>query len=159
MKIGFIGLGNVGSKIAKNLINNGFKLTVLDLNETLSTSFEDIGAKWASSPKELAIHSEMIITCLPSPKACSDVMEGEEGVIKGLSKGKIWAEMSTTDFEEVKRIGNLVSAVSGEPMDCPVSGGCHRADGGHPSLPTEVEWDPWGSLKKTFSKNFFMMKE
>ena len=51
MKIGFIGLGNVGSKIAKNLINNGFKLTVLDLNETLSTSFEDIGAKWALSPK------------------------------------------------------------------------------------------------------------
>ena len=92
MKIGFIGLGNVGSKIAKNLINNGFKLTVLDLNETLSTSFEDIGAKWASSPKELAINSEMIITCLPSPKACSDVMEGEEGIIKGLSKGKIWAD-------------------------------------------------------------------
>ena len=134
MKIGFIGLGNVGSKIAKNLINNGFKLTVLDLNETLSTSFEDIGAKWASSPKELAINSEMIITCLPSPKACSDVMEGEEGIIKGLSKGKIWAEMSTTDFEEVKRIGNLVSTVSGEPMDCPVSGGCHRAATGNISI-------------------------
>ena len=98
MKIGFIGLGNVGSKIAKNLINNGFKLTVLDLDKTLSFSFEDMGARWAASPKDLAVNSEMIITCLPSPTACSDVMEGEDGVIKGLSKGKIWAEMSTTDF-------------------------------------------------------------
>jgi len=151
MKIGFIGLGNVGSKIAKNLINNGFKLTVLDLNETLSSSFEDIGAQWAASPKDLAIHSEMIITCLPSPKACSDVMEGEDGVIKGLSKGKIWAEMSTTDFEEVKRIGKLVSAASGEPMDCPVSGGCHRAATGNISIFA-------GTQRETFEKALTVLK-
>tara|TARA_B100001996_G_scaffold375303_1_gene355070 strand:+ start:879 stop:1844 length:966 start_codon:yes stop_codon:yes gene_type:complete len=151
MKIGFIGLGNVGSKIAKNLINNGFKLTVLDLNETLSSSFEDIGAQWAASPKDLAIHSEMIITCLPSPKACSDVMEGEDGVIKGLSKGKIWAEMSTTDFEEVKRIGKLVSAASGEPMDCPVSGGCHRAATGNISIFA-------GTQRETFEKALPVLK-
>ncbi len=151
MKIGFIGLGNVGSKIAKNLINNGFKLTVLDLNETLSSSFEDIGAQWAASPKDLAIHSEMIITCLPSPKSCSDVMEGEDGVIKGLSKGKIWAEMSTTDFEEVKRIGKLVSAASGEPMDCPVSGGCHRAATGNISIFA-------GTQRETFEKALPVLK-
>ena len=151
MKIGFIGLGNVGSKIAKNLINNGFKLTVLDLNETLSSSFEDIGAQWAASPKDLAIHSEMIITCLPSPKSCSDVMEGEDGVIKGLSKGKIWAEMSTTDFEEVKRIGKLVSAASGEPMDCPVSGGCHRAATGNISIFA-------GTQRDTFEKALPVLK-
>jgi 3-hydroxyisobutyrate dehydrogenase len=151
MKIGFIGLGNVGSKIAKNLINNGFKLTVLDLNETLSSSFKDIGAQWASSPKDLAVNSEMIITCLPSPKACSDVMEGEDGVIKGLSKGKIWAEMSTTDFEEVKRIGKLVSSALGEPMDCPVSGGCHRAATGNISIFA-------GTQRETFEKALPVLK-
>ena len=151
MKIGFIGLGNVGSKIAKNLINNGFKLTVLDLNHTLSSSFKEIGAKWAASPRELAANSEMIITCLPSPKACSDVMEGEDGVIKGLSKGKIWAEMSTTDFEEVKRIGKLVSSASGEPMDCPVSGGCHRAATGNISIFA-------GTQRDTFEKALPVLK-
>lgn len=151
MKIGFIGLGNVGSKIAKNLINNGFKLTVLDLNHNLSSSFKEIGAKWAASPRELAANSEMIITCLPSPKACSDVMEGEDGVIKGLSKGKIWAEMSTTDFEEVKRIGKLVSSVSGEPMDCPVSGGCHRAATGNISIFA-------GTQRDTFEKALPVLK-
>ena len=151
MKIGFIGLGNVGSKIAKNLINNGFKLTVLDLDKTLSSSFEDMGARWAASPKDLAVNSEMIITCLPSPKACSDVMEGEDGVIKGLSKGKIWAEMSTTDFEEVKRIGKLVSSASGEPMDCPVSGGCHRAATGNISIFA-------GTQRDTFEKALPVLK-
>ena len=151
MKIGFIGLGNVGSKIAKNLINNGFKLTVLDLDKTLSSSFEDMGAHWAASPRELAANSEMVITCLPSPKACSDVMEGEDGVIKGLSKGKIWAEMSTTDFEEVKRIGKLVSAASGEPMDCPVSGGCHRAATGNISIFA-------GTQRDTFEKALPVLK-
>ena len=151
MKIGFIGLGNVGSKIAKNLINNGFKLTVLDLDKTLSSSFEDMGAQWAASPKDLAVNSEMIITCLPSPKACSDVMEGEDGVLKGLSKGKIWAEMSTTDFEEVKRIGKLVSAASGEPMDCPVSGGCHRAATGNISIFA-------GTQRDTFEKALPVLK-
>ena len=151
MKIGFIGLGNVGSKIAKNLINNGFKLTVLDLDTTLSSSFKEIGAKWAASPRELAANSEMIITCLPSPKACSDVMEGEDGVIKGLSKGKIWAEMSTTDFEEVKRIGKLVSSASGEPMDCPVSGGCHRAATGNISIFA-------GTRRDTFEKALPVLK-
>ena len=151
MKIGFIGLGNVGSKIAKNLINNGFKLTVLDLDKTLSSSFEDMGAQWAASPKDLAVNSEMIITCLPSPKACSDVMEGEDGVLKGLSKGKIWAEMSTTDFEEVKRIGKLVSSASGEPIDCPVSGGCHRAATGNISIFA-------GTQRDTFEKALPVLK-
>ena len=151
MKIGFIGLGNVGSKIAKNLINNGFKLTVLDLDKTLSSSFEDMGAQWAASPKDLAVNSEMIITCLPSPKACSDVMEGEDGVIKGISKGKIWAEMSTTDFEEVKRIGKLVSSASGEPIDCPVSGGCHRAATGNISIFA-------GTQRDTFEKALPVLK-
>ena len=151
MKIGFIGLGNVGSKIAKNLINNGFKLTVLDLDTTLSSSFKEIGARWAASPMKLAANSEMIITCLPSPKACSDVMEGEDGVIKGLSKGKIWVEMSTTDFEEVKRIGKLVSSASGEPMDCPVSGGCHRAATGNISIFA-------GTRRDTFEKALPVLK-
>ena len=121
------------------------------MDKTLSSSFEDMGAQWAASPKDLAVNSEMIITCLPSPKACSDVMEGEDGVIKGISKGKIWAEMSTTDFEEVKRIGKLVSSASGEPIDCPVSGGCHRAATGNISIFA-------GTQRDTFEKALPVLK-
>jgi 3-hydroxyisobutyrate dehydrogenase len=58
-------------------------------------------------------------------------MEADDGIIAGLSAGKIWAEMSTTDQAEVQRLGEKVLAAGGEPVDCPVSGGCHRADTGN----------------------------
>jgi len=58
-------------------------------------------------------------------------MEAEDGILAGLSAGKIWAEMSTTDEAEVTRLGALVREKGGEPVDCPVSGGCHRAATGN----------------------------
>ena len=108
MKVGFIGLGNVGGKLASCLLRNKFDLTVRDLDINLTKDFQNKGAKIASSPKELAQQVDLIITCLPSPKVCSKVMESEDGVINGLSKNKIWLEMSTTDESEVKRLGKLV---------------------------------------------------
>jgi len=134
MKVGFIGLGNVGRKLAGSLLRNGFDLMVRDLDESLSESFASKGAKVAKSPKELTQKTDLVITCLPSPTVCSKVMESEEGVIDGLSKNKIWLEMSTTDESEVKRIGELVKSKGAIPLDGPVSGGCHRAATGNISI-------------------------
>ena len=131
MKIGFIGLGNVGGKLASSLIRNKFDLTVRDLDKNLTKSFEDQGAKVVNSPKELAEEVDVIITCLPSPSICAEVMEGEDGILKGLSENKIWLEMSTTDEAEVKRIGKKVTEKKAIPLDGPVSGGCHRAATGN----------------------------
>jgi len=131
MKIGFIGLGNVGSKLATSLLRNKFNLTVRDLEKNLTNDFKNKGAKIANSPKELAEQTDLIITCLPSPEICAVVMESKEGVINGLSKNKIWLEMSTTDESEVKRLGKLVSNKEAIPLDGPVSGGCHRATTGN----------------------------
>ena len=104
MKIGFIGLGNVGSKLAGSLLRNKFDLTVRDLDHNLTKDFYDLGAKVASSAKELTEQVDLIITCLPSPKICAEVMEGEDGILNGLSEHKIWLEMSTTDESEVKSV-------------------------------------------------------
>jgi len=131
MKIGFIGLGNVGGKLAGSLLRKNFDLTVRDLDQNLTTEFSNLGAKVANSPKELAEKVDLIITCLPSPKICAEVMEGNDGILNGLSEGKIWLEMSTTDEAEVKRIGDKVIARKAIPMDGPVSGGCHRAATGN----------------------------
>tara|TARA_B100001029_G_C15053261_1_gene452391 strand:+ start:380 stop:1321 length:942 start_codon:yes stop_codon:yes gene_type:complete len=131
MKIGFIGLGNVGGKLAGSLLRNQFDVTVNDLNKNLLHDFETKGANIIFSPKELAENVDLIITCLPSPKICSEVMEGKNGVIEGLSKNKIWLEMSTTDEAEVKRLGNIISKKKAIPLDGPVSGGCHRAATGN----------------------------
>ena len=73
----------------------------------------------------------MVITCLPSPAAVSQVMEAEGGVLAGLGPGKIWMEMSTTDEAEVKRLGALITETGAMPLESPVSGGCHRAATGN----------------------------
>lgn len=134
MKIGFIGLGNVGGKLSGSLLRNGHDLVVRDLNRELVAKFVEMGAGAADSPREMAESCDVVITCLPSPAACSEVMEAEDGIIAGLSEGKVWMEMSTTDQAEVQRIGELVKAKGAMPIDCPVSGGCHRADTGNISI-------------------------
>ncbi len=134
MKIGFIGLGNVGAKLAGSLLRNGFDLTVHDINLEAAQGLREAGAGWAETPAALAEICDVTITCLPSPVICAEVLEGENGVLQGLSAGKIWAEMSTTDEAEVKRLGALVQARGADPVDCPVSGGCHRAATGNISI-------------------------
>ena len=131
LKVGFIGLGNVGAKLAGSLLRNGVDLTVRDLNRKIAQPFLDDGAGWADSPREMAEEVDVLITCLPSPATSAAVMEAEDGVLAGLGNGKVWAEMSTTDRDEVLRLGEKVEAVGAEPVDCPVSGGCHRAATGN----------------------------
>ena len=132
--IGFIGLGNVGGKLAGSLLRNGFDLTVRDLDRGIAESFLDQGAKWGESPRAMIEACDMVITCLPSPAASAAVMEAEDGILAGMTAGKIWAEMSTTDSGEVRRLGEMVMQRGGEPIDCPVSGGCHRAATGNISI-------------------------
>lgn len=131
MKIGFIGLGNVGGKLAGSLLRNGKDVMVRDLDRAAAQPFIDQGAAWADSPADMAAACDVVITCLPSPAASAAVLEAEDGLLAGLTPGKIWMEMSTTDEAEIRRLGALVSAKGALPVDCPVSGGCHRADTGN----------------------------
>ncbi|MDR6264802.1 MULTISPECIES: NAD(P)-dependent oxidoreductase [Rhodobacterales] len=128
MKVGFIGLGNVGHKLAGSLLRNGVDLTVLDLNPTLMDAMVAKGAKAAQSAGELMQDSDAVITCLPSPAASDAVMQD---MLPFVGTGKIWMEMSTTDQAEAERLGGQVIAAGGAAVDCPVSGGCHRADTGN----------------------------
>lgn len=131
LRVGFIGLGNVGGKLAGSLLRNGVDLTVRDLDPAAAQPFLDQGATWADSPKAMAETCDLVITCLPSPAASAAVMEDPDGILSGMRPGMIWAEMSTTDEAEVRRLAELVVAAGGQPVDCPVSGGCHRAATGN----------------------------
>jgi len=131
MHVGFIGLGNVGSKLAGSVLRNGLELTVRDLDRSAAAALLEKGAKFGESAAEMARHCNVIITCLPSPEASAAVLEQSGGVLEGLTPGTIWAEMSTTDEAEVKRLGAKVEAKGGFAVDCPVSGGCHRAATGN----------------------------
>ncbi|MFV1442251.1 MULTISPECIES: NAD(P)-dependent oxidoreductase [unclassified Phaeobacter] len=131
MKVGFIGLGNVGGKLSGSLLRNGIDLSVYDLNDTLVAKAAEAGATAAKNPAELMRSCDAVITCLPSPAASDQVMQQ---MLPEIGPGKIWMEMSTTDEAEVKRLGELVAQAGGTAVDCPVSGGCHRADTGNISI-------------------------
>ena len=129
--VGFIGLGNVGGKLAGSLLRDQCQLMVRDLDKTIAQPFVDGGASWADSPRIMAEQCDIVFTCLPSPAASATVMEADDGILAGLSDGKIWAEISTTDGAEVTRLEALVRECGADPVDCPVSGGCHRAATGN----------------------------
>lgn len=131
MRVGFIGLGNVGGKLSGSLIRNGIDITVYDLNSDLVESAVAKGAHRGENPAQLMQKCDAVITCLPSPAASDSVMQD---MLPEVRPGKIWMEMSTTDEAEVKRLGALVIAQGGAAVDCPVSGGCHRADTGNISI-------------------------
>ncbi len=134
MRIGFIGLGNVGSKLAGSLLRNGWKLTVRDLDPEVARPFLEAGADWGESPASMTKACDALITCLPSPAASARILEGEDGILEAMGPSKIWMEMSTTDEAEVRRLGERVAALGGAAVDCPVSGGCHRAGTGNISI-------------------------
>lgn len=131
MKVGFIGLGNVGGKLAGSLLRNGIDLSVLDHKAELVADFAARGAGSAETAATLMRDSDVVITCLPSPAASAAVMEE---MLPEIGPGKTWLEMSTTDEAEVRRLAALVEARGGTAVDCPVSGGCHRADTGNISI-------------------------
>ncbi len=131
MKVGFIGLGNVGGKLAGSLLRNGIDVTVLDQKPELMADFAGRGAGTAADPAALMRGCDVVITCLPSPAASAVVMDA---MLPEVGPGKIWLEMSTTDDAEIRRLAALVEERGGTAVDCPVSGGCHRADTGNISI-------------------------
>ena len=130
-RVGFIGLGNVGAKLAGSLLRSGLDVTILDLDPESEAPLLAAGARKGETPRAVAERVDLLITCLPNPAASAEVMEGAHGALFGFSPGKIWAEMSTTDSSEIRRLGEKVRKLGAWPADCPVSGGCHRAATGN----------------------------
>ena len=151
-KVGFIGLGNVGAKLAGTLLRNKVDLSIRDLDKDAAKPLLDAGAKWANSPKEMAETCDIVITCLPSPAISAAVMEADDGILAGMRPGMIWAEMSTTDDSEVKRLGAVVTAHGGHAVDCPVSGGCHRAATGNIAIFAGCERDVFDAMLPYLTK-------
>ena len=151
--IGFIGLGNVGSKLANNLLKGKFNLFINDLNKNKANDLIQKGAIWCSTLEEVAINSTVVITCLPSPKHVSKVIEGVSGLLNFFNKKHLWIEMSTTDENEMIRLSNLLKNNNGtEVLESPITGGQHRADSGNISILTS-------GLRYNFDRALPLLKE
>jgi 3-hydroxyisobutyrate dehydrogenase len=123
MRIGFIGLGNMGGPMALNLIKAGHTLIVHDVRRAAAAPHLQQGAKWADSPQAVARESELVLTSLPGPKDVEAVALGANGFIHGAVTGTIYADLSTGSPTMMRRLHAAFKAKGGHVLDAPVSGG------------------------------------
>ena len=134
MRIGFIGLGNLGEHLASSLLRAGYPLSVHDLDPTHARPLLDGGAGWADSPAAAARAADCVITCLPSPAAVNAVVDGEAGILAAMNPGATWIDMSTNDRHELLRLTELAATRGIGCLEAPVTGGVHRAASGEITL-------------------------
>jgi len=130
MRLGFVGLGNLGRHLAASLVRAGFPLTVHDRDETAARPLLAAGAAWASSPRDVSAASDSVLTCLPSPVAVDAVVTGDAGLLEGLREGSTWIDSSTSDAHELRRLAALAEAGGVRCLEAPVTGGVHLAASG-----------------------------
>ncbi|KPX36082.1 3-hydroxyisobutyrate dehydrogenase [Pseudomonas ficuserectae] len=130
MNIAFIGLGNMGAPMARNLIKAGHTLQVFDLNKSVLAEFTGLGAQVSDSPRQAAAGSELVITMLPAAAHVRSVYLNDDGVLKGISPGVPAVDCSTIDPQTIRDIA-AVAAQQGVVLgDAPVSGGTGGAQAG-----------------------------
>lgn len=130
MRIGFIGLGNMGGPMALNLMKAGHTLVVHDVRREAAAPHLERGAKWADSPKAAARESELVLTSLPGPKEVETVAVGADGIVHGAVPGTVWADLSTGSSTVMRKLHDVFKAKGIHVLDAPVSGGAIGAQRG-----------------------------
>jgi 3-hydroxyisobutyrate dehydrogenase-like beta-hydroxyacid dehydrogenase len=122
MKIGFIGLGTMGLPMAKNLLKNGYELTVFNRTKEKMDLLKEEGAILAGSPKEVALQSDIVFTMLTADAAVEEVVLGENGIVYGAHPGLIVIDSSTISPSTSKKLAKELSEREVEMLDAPVTG-------------------------------------
>lgn len=128
--VGFIGLGNMGAHMARNLLKKKYKVTVFDVNNEAIKALVDSGASFVQSPSELATKTKTIVTMLPSSPNVRDVYIGKNGILGTVQSGSLLLDSSTIDPEVSREIEKEAAAKGATYMDSPVSGGVVAARDG-----------------------------
>ncbi|MGH7037648.1 MAG: NAD(P)-dependent oxidoreductase [Stellaceae bacterium] len=134
MKIGFIGLGMMGSGMTANLQKAGHELVVHDLRRAAAEPYLARGAEWADSPRAVAEAAEIVFTSLPGPPEVEAVALGDNGLLAGMSRGKAYFDLSTNSPVTVRKIHAAFAERDVYMLDSPVSGGPRGAASGRLAL-------------------------
>ncbi|TAL07144.1 MAG: NAD(P)-dependent oxidoreductase [Porticoccaceae bacterium] len=122
MKIGFVGLGNMGNAIAVNLIKAGHKLVINDLARELQSNLELQGAKWCDDLAKLGAGCEVVFTALPGPTDVEEVMLGANGVLSGMDRGAFYIDLSTSSVATVAKVAAAAASRGVRMLDAPMTG-------------------------------------
>lgn len=130
MKVGFIGLGNMGRGSAARLQATGHSLAIYSRTPQNAASFVDAGAISVDSPATLAATCDILFTCLPMPADVESIAVGDKGLTAGLRPGAAWFDLSTNALDVVRRLDELCAAKGAHFLDAPISGGPKGAAAG-----------------------------
>ncbi|MEE6465945.1 hypothetical protein FKM82_006757 [Ascaphus truei] len=129
--VGFVGLGNMGNPMAKNLLKHGYPVIAYDVCPEACKEFQDSGAQIVDSPSDVAERADRIITMLPSSSNAIEAYTGPNGILKKVKKGSLLIDSSTIDPAVSKELANHVEKMGAVFMDAPVSGGVGAARSGN----------------------------
>ncbi len=121
-RVGFIGLGNMGSGMTRNLQLSGFELVVTDIRRESADQLVANGAEWADTAAEVAAATDLVITMLPTPRHVDTVVNGPTGILAGIADGGTWVDMSTSVPEVAQRVRADHAHRNLRILDAPVSG-------------------------------------
>ncbi len=130
MKIGFIGLGLMGSRMALNLAANGFTLNVYNRTKSKAEPILSKKINWQASPAAVSVHSDIIITMLSTPEAVQEVALGENGLLSGMKQGNVWIDCSTVNPSFSKQMAEITESLGFNFLDSPVAGSLIPAEKG-----------------------------
>ena len=129
-RLGFVGLGLMGSAMVKRLVKSGYVLTVFDIDQSKIDELKGLGVNTATSLKEVAEKSEVILSSLPYPATLKNVYLEKGGVLEGVLAGTAIIDMSTVDPETSQSISKVAAQKGVNYLDAPVSGGPREAESG-----------------------------
>jgi 3-hydroxyisobutyrate dehydrogenase len=150
MRLGFVGLGNLGRHLAASLLRAGFPLTVCDRDEEAAQQLVAAGAVWAASPSAVAAAADSVFTCLPSPRAVDEVVAGDTGLLTGFRAGGTWIDSSTNDPSELGRLAALAATFGVNCLEAPVTGGVHLAAAGEITVLVGGDADVYATHRAAF---------
>src|SRR6266487_520326 len=134
MRIGFIGLGTMGSAAAANIRRAGYDLVVHDLREELAAPLCAEGAQWAETPRSCGDKCDVVFTMVFGPEQVQTLMRGDSGLMEGLRPGSVWVDMTTNRPSLVRALADELAVRGIETIDAPVSGAVDGARRGELTL-------------------------
>ena len=129
-KLGFVGLGLMGSRIAKRLLDAGNQMSGYNRTQAKAGSLIQVGLSWKNSPKEVAQAADITFSMVTDTAALSSITDGENGILAGLSAGKLYVDMSTVSPKAIRLLSERVAATGAQMLEAPVSGSLPAAEGG-----------------------------
>lgn len=150
MQVGFIGLGTMGKPMAKNLLKAGFPLTVHNRSRGSVEELAGLGARAATSPRQVAEQAEVVLVCVPTPAVTEQVLLGPDGAVEGARAGQVFVDLGTSGVGSSRKIGAALAERGVAYLDAPVSGGPMGAEAGTLAIMVGGEREPYDRVLPVF---------